>query len=41
MRGETVDLVGMHLRLEEDALTRVLPYHGLDSKDASEDFEDG
>ena len=35
------DLVGMRLRPEEDALARLLPCHGLDSKDASEDFEDG
>ena len=32
------NLVGMRVRPEEDALTRLLPYHGLGSKDASEDF---
>ena len=37
-RREMRDLVGMRLRPEEDALTRLLPYHGLDSKDASEDL---
>ena len=38
IRREMRDLVGMRLRPEEDALPRLLPYHGLDSKDASEDF---
>ena len=37
-RREMRNLVGMRLRPEEDALARLLPYHGLDSKDASEDF---
>ena len=31
----------MRVRPEEDALTRLLPYHGLGSKDASEDFGEG
>ena len=37
-RQEMRDLVGMRLRPEEDALARLLPYQGLDSKDTSEDF---
>ena len=35
------NLVGMRLRPEKNALTRLLPYHGLGSKDASEAFGDG
>ena len=31
-------LVGMRVRPEENALTRLLPYRGLGSEDASEDF---
>ena len=38
-RREMRNLVGMRVRPEEDAPTRLLPYHGLSSKDASEDFE--
>ena len=37
-RREVRNLVGMRVRPEEDALTRLLPYHGLDSKDASEAY---
>ena len=33
-RREMRNLVGMRVRPEEDALARLLPYHGLDSKDA-------
>ena len=35
-RQEMRNLVGMEVRPEEDALARLLPYHGLGSKDASE-----
>ena len=38
IRREMRDLVGMRLRPEEDALARLLPYHGLDSIYASEDL---
>ena len=40
-RREMRNPVGMHLLPEEDALMRLLPYHGLDSKDASGDFGGG
>ena len=38
-RREMRLLVWIRVHPEEDALTRLHPYHGLDSKDASEDFE--
>ena len=37
-RREMRDLVGMRVRPEEGALTRLLPYRGLGSNVASEDF---
>ena len=35
------DLVGMRTRSDEDVLRQLLSYHGLCSKDASDDFESG
>ena len=37
-RQEVRYLVGVEVRPEEDALTRLLPYHGLGSKYASDEI---